>query len=113
MSASRRCPDCAIRHAGGRCHPLPMWPLTPLLVKCGGIARLKAALVNKPNGGFPDLISDEQADRWAIRCGFHPNQVWPGWSDAGLTERDRLFIESGGWRRSWLWQQEQADEVAS
>ena len=89
-----------------------MWPVQPLVDRCGGVRKMCASAGIEPKG-IPDLISDVQADRWAIRCGYHPNQVWPGWSDAGLTERDRLFIESGGWRQSWLWQQEQADEVAS
>ena len=115
MSISKRCPDCAIRHRGGRCHPLPVWPTKPLLERCGGLKVLYEALGWSANrGAVPDMISDATADRWAVRCGFHPDQVWPGWSEAGLTLRDRRFLDGNGWRQAWLWQEAQrAEQVAS
>ena len=118
------CPTCPLCGCHANDHPrvasrvqwcravTRTWPSAPLVALLGSQERLLDCL-GMSNGSMVAELSDSQADRWAIRCGYHPNQVWPGWSDAGLTERDRLFIESGGWRQSWLWQQEQADEVAS
>lgn len=97
-----RCQTCSLNHIP-RCKREDRWPLAPLL-----------AAVNVPD--FPRLVgvsgavieaahivglSDTQADRWAVRAGLHPAMVWPDWIDAGLTERDRRFLETG-WRRAWL-----------
>lgn len=113
MSDRHRCPDCAIRHTGGRCHPLPMWPTAPLIARYGSGKALLAAIGNVPRG-VPDMISDETADRWATQLGLHPDAIWPGWSEAGLTPRDRRFLEGNGWRQAWLWQEAQRNEqVAS
>ena len=115
MSTPRRCPDCAMRHPGGRCHPLPMWPTRPVVEFCGGQKALYEALGWSTNhGGPPDMISDATADYWATRIGVHPDVIWPGWSEAGLTPRDRRFLEGNGWRQAWLWQEAQrAEQVAS
>lgn len=48
-----------------------------------------------------DGLSDWQADRAAIRLGFHPVHLWPGWVEAGLGVVDGAFLESG-WRQAWL-----------
>ena len=110
----RSCPDCSLRHDGGRCQPLPMWPTKPLLDRCGGVRGLCQALGWNPKGGLPDMITDKIADRWATRLGLHPEVVWPGWLEAGLTPRDRRFLEGNGWRQAWLWQEAQrSEQVAS
>ena len=82
----------------------PSWPAAPLVDLVGGPSELARLLGWKKAGGIRDrMITDECADRWAITCGFHPEQVWPGWCDAGLTAGDRHAIESGGWRPAWEW----------
>ena len=53
------------------------------------------------------MLDDITADRWAVACGLHPELVWPGWCDAGLTVGDRQAIESGGWRPAWEWAEAQ------
>ena len=113
-SPKRRCPDCTLFHNGGRCHPLPMWPAKPLVDRFGSVHALQDAMGIGIRGNPPDLISDVQADRWATALGLHPNEVWPGWSDAGLTASDRRFIDGGGWRRAWLYLEERrtTDEQA-
>ena len=110
--ARRKCSVCCL-HAGhhnrdrdGRivwCHASDQatWPLAPLKAKAGGRKALCARLGIDART-LPAEISDVQADRWAIRCGWHPEQVWPGWCDAGLRYVDRVFIEDGGWRQTWL-----------
>ena len=103
MSRHFRCPDCGLHHRGGRCHPLPMWPTKPLVDRCGGERALQEAMGATAKGGLPDMISDVVSDRWATKLGLHPNDIWPGWSDAGLTPRDRRFLEGNGWRQAWLW----------
>jgi len=79
-----------------------MWPTKPLIDRYGSGRALMEAL-GMTSKGLPDMLSDVQSDRWAIRLGLHPNEVWPGWSDAGLTCRDRRFLEGNGWRTAWLW----------
>ena len=37
--------------------------------------------------------------------------AWPGWSDAGLTCRDRRFLEGNGWRTAWLWNETHVTET--
>jgi hypothetical protein len=29
-------------------------------------------------------LTDRQADTWAIRCGYHPAEIWPDWFEKGL-----------------------------
>jgi hypothetical protein len=79
------------------------WPLEPLLEATGlSMGGLSIAVNGNPYD-YRDLgLSDLVADRWAVRCGKHPGEVWPGWFDAGLTELDREFV-GNGWRQAWLW----------
>lgn len=123
----KRCPECTARHI--KADPCPTcslcgahrtdhhrnsrgqtvwcvatdrtWPAAPLVAKAGTGDRL-CELLGISRGSLPLHLSDVQADRWAIHCGWHPNQVWPGWSDAGLRYVDRVFVEQGGWRPAWL-----------
>lgn len=112
MKATRR--PCGVCTLDGRYHPRGttgrviwcaaaerMWPTQPLITKAGTRTELCRLLGIEERRAFPDMLTDVQADRWAIRAGYHPNQVWPGWSDAGLRYVDRVFLESG-WRQAWL-----------
>jgi hypothetical protein len=59
------------------------WPLQPLLDACGLTSAVLAAHLHV-GGNAVTLaarsgLSDRQADRWAIRLGFHPLLVW-GWA---------------------------------
>lgn len=78
-----------------------MWPSKPLVDRFESVRDLQLAIGAHPNGFVNDMISDLQADRWATRLGLHPDQIWPGWSNAGLRYVDRVFLESG-WRQAWL-----------
>ena len=88
------------------------WPLQPLLDKtrctlhelmerCGvaGTTVTRAA----ERG-----LTDRQADWWAVRCGYHPGEVFPGWFDSALLPGDDVFVNGGpglepGWRRAALY----------
>lgn len=103
---SRRmeCGHCSVRHTP-RC-TTPTWPVAPLLALCGGTEQLAARLDMNHEKILSAQISgldDYKADRWAIRCGHHPGSIWPEWVDAGLTLRDELFVNDGGWRPAWAW----------
>lgn len=95
---SRPCPRCTLRHHPN-C-PTPTWPTAPLVELAGGTRALCRAL-GWTDKGFPERVTDAVADRYATRLGFHPDQVWPGWTEAGLTVHDAAFV-AGGWRRAWL-----------
>lgn len=108
------CPTCPLCAATRADHPLnnrgqtlwctatdATWPAANLIAKAGNTARL-CELLGISRGSVDPWLTDEQADRWAVRCGWHPEQVWPGWCDAGLRYVDRVFIEDGGWRQTWL-----------
>lgn len=100
MPSLSRCPRCAIRHTP-RC-PAPRWPVEPLTDRLRYPTRdlnvSSAELARQTTTG----LSDAMADRWAVRCGFHPSEVWPEWHEAGLTVTDDLFVNGGGWRPAWL-----------
>ena len=117
------CPLCGAyslhhhRNNGGRvvwCKATDaIWPTAPLVAKAGGILET-CRLLGIEKRTIPTHINDVQSDQWAIRCGWHPNQVWPDWSDAGLRYVDRVFLESG-WRQAWLqWERttNKAEEAA-
>jgi hypothetical protein len=79
------------------------WPLEPLLEATGLTLHGLAEKTGGDPYGYTDTgLSDAVADRWAIRCGNHPGEIWPAWFDAGLTVLDREYVE-GGWRPAWLW----------
>lgn len=48
-------------------------------------------------------LSDVQADHWSVRAGLHPESVWPGWTDAGLSVLDSTFPLTSWWRHAWEW----------
>lgn len=99
------CNVCTLRHVP-RCSHRPTWPLEPLLdaVRCLTHERTLDRLGRKSREvdvAAQSGLSDEQADRWAIRAGLHPAQVWGWeWVEAGLSVVDRQFMESG-WRPAW------------
>lgn len=106
---SRRCPVCTLTHTP-LCPPPPAaWPARALIDAAAGTRRMAEALGwRAPSGGLADrLLDDITADRWAVACGLHPELVWPGWCDAGLTVGDRQAVESGGWRPAWEWAEAQ------
>lgn len=55
-------------------------------------------------------LSDDMADKLAVRLGLHPGTVWPDWFDVALSVVDRQFVESG-WRRSWEHAENHTDVV--
>lgn len=101
MIAKNRCGICTLHHTvQTRCKATERtWPTAPLAAVVGGAAKLVDRLDLKV---LPDEISDVQADRWATRLGLHPEQVWPGWLDEGLSVLDRMHLDSG-WRQAWEW----------
>lgn len=119
-----RCQTCSLHHRP-RCKPHPQrWPLGPLVEAVANDTRRGRGRIHdvalclgvsgeSVRSAAEFGLTDEQADRWAIRCGLHPAYVWPGWIDAGLTVRDAQFVASG-WRPAWL-HDERADrsEVAA
>lgn len=105
---SRRCPVCSLCHRSGfpACTVFaPCWPVEALAAAVGGLDVLAARVGDGVRRA--GMLSDAMADRWAVACGLHPELVWPGWCDAGLTVGDRQAIESGGWRPAWEWAEAQ------
>lgn len=101
---AHRCQVCAVMH-----HPKCLsatgdlgWPVADLVRVVGSGAEVASRMGWSSRNSFPVLLSDVQADRWAVACGYHPEQVWSGWIVAGLSPRDDLFVNGGGWRQSWL-----------
>lgn len=81
--------------------PTDTWPTAALAAKVGGPTALCHRLGIQPRS-LKKNLTDVQADRWATRCGWHPEQVWPGWCEAGLRYVDDVFVNGGGWRPGWL-----------
>ncbi len=52
-------------------------------------------------------LTEQVADRLAVRAGLHPACVWTDWVDNGLTPLDEVFLRSG-WRQAWLWAEDAA-----
>lgn len=112
------CQVCTLSHTP-RCQP-PVaelsWPTAPLVRLVGGPAALARLLGWSEQRSIQPFVGDVAADHLATRCRLHPEVVWPGWIEAGLTERDRRFVNEGGWRQAWLWWErlrEAAAEVAA
>lgn len=57
------------------------WPVEPLLAR----ARMSLSMFSKTYGVSTTQLrrplSDKLADRYAVRAGFHPSEVWPDWCD--------------------------------
>jgi hypothetical protein len=113
MTDRQRCPRCSLRHHP-RCEP-PVWPLEPLLAAVRSenprveIFRASSETWrNATEHGLPEAI----ADRWAVKAGFHPAQIWANWVEAGLTVQDAQFIESG-WRQTFEWSEPMRSEAAA
>lgn len=101
---AHRCAVCAVMHSP-MCPPSTVdlgWPTEDLIRAVGGGRELTTRLGWHTQPQFPEFLTDVQADRWAVACGHHPEQVWPGWIEAGLSPRDDLFVNGGGWRQGWL-----------
>lgn len=108
MTARRSCPACTLVH-WPRCPGTTglRWPLGPLLDAIGATSHQGLMRQLGYSGGTLSQaavvgLTDAQADRWAVASGMHPAEVWPGWTDAGLTVVDAQFV-SGGWRPAWEW----------
>lgn len=67
-------------------------PAGPLIIsvsqRCGTLRGAGAAEVRRLYRLRRTGRSVDQADRWAVRLGFHPAELWPDWStfEAGLAE---------------------------
>jgi hypothetical protein len=89
------------------------WPVQPLLDNTSLTPSDLRTLVG--GGKYGQLVAegltDQQADRWAIRGGVHPGCVWDSWFDAALTPLDEAHV-AGGWRQAWLWADEQSERCA-
>lgn len=115
MTASRRqphlCPRCSVRH-----YPAcaaPRWPLEPLLAGVINAAETFSVATSRLALYAEEGLPDHVADRWAVRIGRHPAEVWPEWFDVGLSIVDAAFVD-GGWRPAWLARSDDAgDEVAA
>lgn len=106
MAADKKCSLCLTWHTP-MCSAVPKstrWPVEPLIRLAGGYSALqdktgRGNVARAIREGLTDLL----ADRWAVACGFHPEQVWPGWVEAALRVVDAEAIE--GSRRVWLWRE--------
>lgn len=87
------------------------WPVAPLLNLPDITTRsLRQALHMSGTNwqrALTEGLTDQQADRAAIRHGWHPANVWPGWAEAALTPLDHMYLEQG-WRTAWLWTEGEA-----
>ena len=103
--ARTRCPRCTLTHSP-LCPTERRWPLAPLVE---AMRRRGSANPTYELGIGGEVwkratahgLTDATADRWAVRAGWLPWEVWPDWIDAGLSVVDRQRIE-GGWRPAWL-----------
>lgn len=105
MSRDRhRCIPCGVRHFPKCKAPAAdrVWPLQPLMDIMGRDFMLARWEQQSLYRAMETGLSDARADAWAVRCGLHPESVWPGWCDAALTEMDRAHL-AGGWRQAWEW----------
>lgn len=95
------CPTCSTRHTP-RCQPARTWPMEALEAHARhGLAHSLGISTDTYRLAMERGLSDTKADRYAIRLGVHPSEVWEDWVDAGLSVPDRVFLENG-WRQAWL-----------
>jgi len=66
--ASARIPDDGTR-----------WPIAPLAELVGKHRAYVAASPTPKALRAAGGLTDQQADRAAVRCGYHPSEVWPEW----------------------------------
>lgn len=97
----RICGICKLRHKDKCVATDQRWPVDPLVAFCGSTAEVCRRL-GWEHKGLPVDLSDTQADRYATRLGLHPEVLWPGWTEHGLSAVDRARLD-GGWRPAWLW----------
>jgi hypothetical protein len=100
------------------------WPFAPLLAasrepsgnELGRRLNLSGSTLHTARS---QGLTDEQADRWAVRLGLHPAFVWDGWAEAGLTPLDERFLYGAagcepGWRQAAIWAETHTEtEVAA
>lgn len=78
-------PACTARHCTPPPRPFPIEALLEVAgVSLGQLGRLVAA-----NGLIVAMaavhgLTVSEADRWAVRLGYHPSFVWPEWFDIAL-----------------------------
>lgn len=109
MTGQKRCGICATWHLPPCVATDRTWPSAALIARIGSATKV-AAVMGVARARMPELLTDKQADRLAVRCGLHPEQVWPGWCEAGLTVGDDLFVNGGGWRQAWEWAEAQRNQ---
>lgn len=97
-----RCRVCSLNHTPRCVQVSHRWPLSALLPFCHGQPVALALGVERSlvSRAAEFGLSDLMADRWAVKLGQHPGNVWPDWFDAALTAVDRQFLETG-WRHAW------------
>lgn len=64
------------------------WPLEPLAEIVGKHRAYVAAKTTPKDIRAAGGLTDRQADRAAVRCGYHPAEVWAEW----FTYADRITL---------------------
>lgn len=105
--ANSRCRVCSLNHTPRCVQVRHRWPLSALLPFCNGLPVAQALDVERTmiRRAAEFGLTDTQADRWAVKLGHHPGNVWADWFDVALTTLDRQFLENG-WRNAWLHDEE-------
>lgn len=112
MTTNPRCGICGHYHAPMCMATYAVWPTAALIETVGSWERVNRLTGWDLDGAeLPEFLTDRRADHLAIRCGLHPEMVWPGWCEAALTESDRRFVFEGGWRQAWVWGESQACDL--
>lgn len=55
------------------------WPIEPLAERVGMLRAFVSASTNPEAIRAAGGLTDRQADRAAVRCGYHPGEVWAEW----------------------------------
>ena len=63
-----------------------LWPAQPLIdaaehLNVPVVPRAVGASGTTWTHALHNGLTDRQADRWAIRLGYHPIEIWPTWCD--------------------------------
>lgn len=64
------------------------WPLEPLAEIVGLHRAYVSASTNPKAIRAAGGLTDRQADRAAVRCGYHPSEIWPEW----FTHADEITL---------------------
>lgn len=106
--SGRRCPLCTLCHSP-HCYAVPKatrWDVEPLIQRVG-VGRATELFGDELRKARRAGLTDNKADRWAVRAGLHPEEVWPGWCEKALTPLDAIHVDEGR-RSAWLWREQVA-----